>query len=44
LSIGQRHTCALRATGAIVCWGSDIDGQLGTGTAAYVAPTHIELP
>jgi len=31
LTAGEGHTCARRSGGAIVCWGSNDRGQLGTG-------------
>lgn len=30
---GLEHTCALLGTGAIRCWGSNLDGQLGYGAS-----------
>jgi alpha-tubulin suppressor-like RCC1 family protein len=31
VSAGNRHSCALTAAGASLCWGSDSDGRLGIG-------------
>ncbi len=31
LTAGVIHTCALEASGAVVCWGGGSDGQLGDG-------------
>jgi len=30
LGVGQQHSCALRVDGQPLCWGSDVNGQLGT--------------
>ena len=32
LSYGRNHYCALRASGDVVCWGSNASGVLGDGT------------
>ena len=35
LSPGGYHTCAVRADGAVFCWGGNWAGQLGLGTIGY---------
>ena len=32
LAAGDRHVCALTASGAVRCWGENAFGQLGTGS------------
>ena len=32
VAAGRNHTCAVKETGAVVCWGDNQYGQLGTGT------------
>lgn len=34
LALGDEHSCALKTTGEVLCWGRGNDGRLGTGTAA----------
>ncbi len=49
LDAGLRHTCAVVATGAVWCWGSDEFGQLGNDPAfgvgvASATPVAVALP
>lgn len=43
LSAGAQHTCAIVA-GALLCWGSNGDGQLGTGdSSGATAPAPVKV-
>ncbi len=38
IAAGERHTCAMVDTGEVAevhCWGSDVDGRLGSGRSLY---------
>lgn len=39
IAAGAEHACAVRTDGTVLCWGSNIDRQLGDGLAAHGDPT-----
>ena len=42
ITTGRNHTCALRATGAVECWGYNFEGRLGDGsTTDRHTPTPV---
>ncbi|MCZ7534734.1 MAG: RCC1 domain-containing protein [Acidimicrobiia bacterium] len=42
VSAGRYHSCALRASGALWCWGYNGKGQLGDGTTTNrPSPTRV---
>lgn len=45
LALGFDHTCALRATGEIYCWGRNYAGQVGSGDSVIRDRPHpVTLP
>lgn len=41
-SFGRAHSCALRRSGQVVCWGRNVEGQLGDGTTTNrFAPVSV---
>jgi Domain of unknown function DUF11/Regulator of chromosome condensation (RCC1) repeat len=45
ISVGREHTCAVLASGAVSCWGRDVEGQLGDGgpNTALAAPPAVPV-
>ena len=41
VSTGSLHTCALRTSGRLFCWGSSSAGRLGTGGGDVSVPTQV---
>jgi alpha-tubulin suppressor-like RCC1 family protein len=42
LAVGAGHTCVLRPTGKIACWGLNYNGQLGDGTnVGHPSPVDV---
>lgn len=45
LVAGQSHVCGVTDTGQVYCWGSNEDGELGSGDTVYAAtPIQVSLP
>ena len=42
ISAGATHTCALTTGGRMLCWGGNLEGQLGDGTRNY-RPVPVEV-
>lgn len=43
VAAGSGHSCALRTSGSVACWGLDGFGQLGNGGAEQISPTPVEV-
>ena len=43
-SAGYRHTCGLRTSGRLFCWGGDFAGQLGDGAGESPRSTPGLVP
>jgi alpha-tubulin suppressor-like RCC1 family protein len=44
IAAGHQHTCGLLQSGGVVCWGSNVNGELGNGTvstAPQFKPTSV---
>jgi alpha-tubulin suppressor-like RCC1 family protein len=44
ISGGDRHTCAINLTGALVCWGSDALGQASPPDSGSGVPVDTGSP
>ena len=46
VAAGQSHTCAVRKTGAVVCWGDNDEGEAGQSVLGkdVLAPASVVLP
>ena len=44
IAAGAEHTCALRGSKTVVCWGSDEFGQLGDGSSGTTAFATAPVP
>jgi alpha-tubulin suppressor-like RCC1 family protein len=43
IASGQNHTCVVRTSGKVSCWGDNQDGQLGNGQTNSRSPTPIDV-
>ena len=40
ITVGEAHTCALKSSGKVLCWGYNAQGQLGNGVSADNPPNQ----
>ncbi len=43
IAVGGRHSCALTATGGVMCWGSNTNGQLGNNNYNHPSPVPVNV-
>lgn len=43
ISTGSEFSCALRRSGSAVCWGFNLDGQLGNGEKDAISTSPVEV-
>ncbi|MDD5726033.1 MAG: hypothetical protein PHC53_01310 [Patescibacteria group bacterium] len=39
ISVGQKHTCAIKTDGTLWCWGNNNYGEVGNGLIGQIVPT-----
>lgn len=44
IAAGRWHTCAVRSTGAVACWGNNVSGQIGNGVVPYPYAVPVTEP
>ncbi len=44
VAVGASHSCYLSSAGAVMCWGSNFNGQLGIGSRNSSAPFGLSAP
>src|SRR5690606_1750448 len=44
LDAGRAHTCALRRSGAVSCWGANNQGQIGNSAGAAQLKVPVQIP
>jgi alpha-tubulin suppressor-like RCC1 family protein len=43
IGAGDAHTCVLKASGAVVCWGNNNRGQIGDGTKGNIRTATVAI-
>jgi alpha-tubulin suppressor-like RCC1 family protein len=43
IAVGAVHTCAAMTDGTVLCWGDNVQGELGTFTGS-LSPLPVPIP